>query len=115
LIGLFVLCALGFGAASVGVFAAGCDSEPLFIDCLFDAEVSKAKICSGTGGGAGNTSCVVTEHPQCARGICLSYFGKGNGPFCTQICLSNADCPGDAFCWSYDAKSKYCVPKKYQN
>jgi hypothetical protein len=93
------------------VSAAGCESEPLFVSCNFDYDVNVSKICTG---GAGNSSCVVPDHPQCAKAICLSYYGKG--PFCTQSCQKNADCPGDAFCWLFDTnkKTSYCVKREME-
>ncbi|MEY3013764.1 MAG: hypothetical protein RIT45_2499 [Pseudomonadota bacterium] len=87
-----------------------CETQQPYAACDLDEEVTKTGVCSGDGSlGTGTTSCVVTKHPHCTDGICLSYFG--NGSVCSSPCTEDAEC-GDGFCWAFDKDSneRYCVP-----
>lgn len=101
--------ALGCGA----LFTAGCETQPPYADCDLDEEVTKTGVCSGDGAvGKGTTSCVVTKHPHCAQGVCVSHFGSA--AFCSSECTDDSSC-GDGFCWTFAENERYCVPNKLKN
>jgi hypothetical protein len=114
------------GALRGGVFAAGlvaiaavaalpgllaCETQPPYAACDLDKEVVDKGVCTGESTTAtGTTSCVVTKHPHCIDGVCLSYFGTS--AVCTRACTSDGDCSSDGgFCWSFSDTERYCVPK----
>ncbi|MBM4346058.1 MAG: hypothetical protein FJ100_22005 [Deltaproteobacteria bacterium] len=113
------------GAAALAVLNA-CETQPLYVVCKLDEDVTKKGICQGgtTTKDKDTSSCVVRSHPQCDRSVCLSYFGLE--PVCTTSCSRDDDpvCGATAFCWTFseaDAATKstkqmYCVPdvKKQQ-
>jgi len=94
-----------WGAAAM-LLASGCETQPPYADCELDDEVTKQGVCDGTGGG--KASCVVTKHPHCTSGICLSYFGTSS--VCTDQCQADSDCAEGGFCWTFADKERYCVP-----
>ncbi len=95
----------------VGLALAGCETQPPFASCDLDKEVIKKNVCTGKSSTAtGTTSCVVTKHPHCVEGICLSYFGTP--ALCTHPCTEDAECEVDGgFCWTFAEGERYCVPK----
>lgn len=122
-VGLRVVQVLGLALPAAGLVVGlsgtiGCETQPLYVSCDLDKEVTSKGICAGSGG---DTSCVVTQHPHCDRSVCLSYFGKE--PFCTQNCTGADDisCGSDAFCWQFaetegsSAAKWYCVPNDHKS
>ena len=93
---------------------AGCESQPVYAECKLDPEVLEKGVCTGnTKTETGNTSCVVTKHPNCTDGVCLSYFGTQS--ICTMPCtLGATTCPEGGFCWSFAEGESYCVPADRQ-
>lgn len=99
----------------------GCETQPLYVTCQLDEDVTKKGLCNGsTSADRDTSSCVVKSHPQCDRSVCLSYYGTQ--AICTMTCTSednDAECGNDAECWKYadadpetGAKAQhYCVPK----
>ena len=125
---LYSLGFAGLGLATMGAVAtlfltgllAACETQPLYVACQLDKDVTKKGICNGaTTADRDTSSCVVRSHPQCDKSVCLSYYGTA--AICTMGCsLSNAaECGDDAECWTYadeDPVTKapaqhYCVPK----
>lgn len=106
--------------SAVGLLSA-CETQPLYVTCQLDDEVTKKGLCNGSDKADRDTSsCVVKSHPQCDRSVCLSYYGTQ--AICTMACSSednDAECGDDAECWKYadadpatGAKAQlYCVPK----
>lgn len=105
---------LGVVVAALCVLASvGCETQPPYADCELDEEVTSKGVCNGSGSvGTGTTSCVVTKHPHCTAGVCVSHFGSA--AFCSQECTADTDC-GDGFCWTFAAGERYCVPNKLKN
>lgn len=118
----------GFGLAAAGAVAmlfvsgllAACETQPLYVACQLDKDVTAKGLCKGsTAADRDTSSCVVRSHPQCDKSVCLSYYGTA--PICTMTCdpSNEAACGDDATCWTYadeDPVSKapaqrYCVPK----
>ncbi len=113
------------GAAALATLNA-CETQPLYVACKLDEDVTKKGICQGgtTTKDKDTSSCVVRSHPQCDRSVCLSYFGLE--PVCTTSCSGDDDpvCGATAFCWTFSeadpatksTKQMYCVPnaKKQQ-
>jgi len=111
-------------AFSLGLLAAGCETQETYAPCELDSEVTSKGICASDKKG-GDTSCVVTEHPHCDTGICLSYFSKA--PRCSIACTSPSaetsasECGPNAFCFTFKDEvsasgakliERYCVPKE---
>ncbi|MSP90184.1 MAG: hypothetical protein EXR79_00025 [Myxococcales bacterium] len=92
----------------------GCDTQAQYAPCELDKEVTDKvvgkNICNGTSK-AGDTSCVVTQHPHCDQSICLSYYSQT--AFCTKMCVNNTECGPNTCCWTFKDEpttQKYCVP-----
>ncbi len=118
----------GAGLAATGAVAvffvsgllAACETQPLYVTCQLDKDVTKKGLCNGsTAADRDTSSCVVKSHPQCDKSVCLSYYGTA--PICTMTCdkANESACGDDATCWTYveaDPVTKapaqrYCVPK----
>lgn len=99
-------------AAGALALAVGCESQPVYAECKLDNEVLNKGVCNGKSGTT-NTSCVVTKHPNCNDGICLSYFGTQS--VCTMPCtIGDTTCPDGGFCWTFAEGESYCVPADRQ-
>lgn len=108
--------------AALAVLAVGaCETQPLYVACKLDEDVTKKGICrevSGKEADKDTSSCVVRQHPQCDSSICLSYFGLQ--AVCTTPCTGDDDpvCGSTAFCWTFSeadpvtksTTQRYCVP-----
>lgn len=118
----------GLGLATTGAVAmffvssllSACETQPLYVSCQLDKDVTKKGLCNGaTAADRDTSSCVVRSHPQCDKSVCLSYYGTA--PICTMTCSPSnaAECGDDAECWTYADEDpvtkvpaqRYCVPK----
>ena len=90
-----------------------------FISCKLDPKIEDLGLCTDDVEAASNTSesCVISDHPQCPEGVCLSW--AGSEPFCTGSCQTDgdggSDCPTGSICRGYGldadgtASARYCV------
>jgi hypothetical protein len=74
--------------------ATGCLSDDAYLECKLSPSMVTA--CGAGETDNGGVNCVITEHPQCVDGICISY--QGNDAFCSLACLTSDDCPEGGVC-----------------
>jgi hypothetical protein len=87
-------------AVAATVLLPGCLPEESYESCKFQAD--QAQACSAAVGDEAKNNCVVTEHPQCSEGVCISY--RNSSPFCTMECVDDSDCPSGGRCLDFAMK-----------
>ena len=89
------------------LFLLGCEPQASYQACAFDPQINGACYESGSGN---LLSCVISNHPDCADRICLSY--QGSTAFCSASCTTDADCTRGGGCRSFNVNREiqnYCV------
>ena len=109
------LCSLCIFTLVTASLLAGCLPEEPYEACRFKAD--QKTDCDSSSGDETKNNCVVKDHPQCTAGICISF--RNSSPFCTEECVTDADCPDDGVCESFaisctdpanpDTCQHYCV------
>ncbi|CAN0595598.1 unnamed protein product, partial [Laminaria digitata] len=86
---------IGVPSTGQGVCTSYCDSIPCpasyACTALDDGQGGVAQVCAPGGAVGGSFGDTCTGAASCSSGLCLSDPRLG-GAFCTQPCLSNADC-----------------------
>ncbi len=82
--------------------------------CTLPAKVREACEQQGTNGSGleSRVNCVMLENIDCSSRVCAIY--QDNGPFCTQECKTDSDCPSGSVCRPftiYEDSDLYCVPR----
>ncbi len=85
----------------------GCEPQASYQSCAFDPQIDGACYESNSGQ---LLSCIISNHPDCADRICLSY--QGSTAFCSATCTTDDDCARGGGCRSFTVNRKienYCV------